>query len=116
MKKTNVTKAETSVSEATVAENVQSNVPTVEVSNTNDTTNEPKRLGRPPVPGSKRQLRIQELAERKASGQFKLGRPINPNCKKQIKEKQKQELIAAGIMPKRGRPKMIKPEAAVEVK
>jgi len=99
-------KAETSVSEATVAENVQ---PTVEVSNTN-VTDEPKRLGRPPVPGSKRQLRIQELAERKASGQFKLGRPINPNCKKQIKEKQKQELIAQGIVPKRGRPKFIKPE------
>lgn len=99
------------VSETVENEVIETTEPTVEVTNTNVTeTEEPKRLGRPVVPGSKRQLRIQELAERKASGQFKLGRPINPNCKKQLKEKQRAELIAQGIMPKRGRPKMIKPE------
>lgn len=68
-----------------------------------------KQLGRPIVPGSARQIREAARAERKANGTFRLGRPIVPGCKKQIREAEYAAKIASGYIPKRGRPKMVKP-------
>jgi len=45
----------------------------------------------------------------------KPGRPVNPNSVNAQKKAAQLARIAAGEVVKRGRPKMIKPEVAVEV-
>lgn len=62
------------------------------------------KKGRPVNPTSKRQLRLKELAEKRANGELKKGRPINAESKRQ---KRLAELAAKakanGGKVKRGR-------------
>ena len=71
-----------------------------------------KRLGRPIVPGSKRQERINDLESRRANGTLKLGRPSNSESNRQKRIAERQFKIENGIAIKRGRPKMKKDEVA----
>ena len=52
-------------------------------------TSEVKQLGRPVNVNSARQIRLAELAAKKANGELKRGRPVNPNSERQVRlEKQ----------------------------
>jgi hypothetical protein len=63
-----------------------------------------KQLGRPVNATSARQIRLKEIAEKRAAGLIKRGRPANENSKNAAKQKARQEKLAAGIVLKRGRP------------
>jgi len=63
-----------------------------------------KQLGRPVNENSVRQIRLKEIAEKRAQGLIKRGRPANENSKNAAKVKARQEKLAAGIVLKRGRP------------
>lgn len=63
-----------------------------------------KKLGRPVNENSARQIRLKEIAEKRAQGLIKRGRPANENSKNAAKVKARQEKLAAGIVLKRGRP------------
>jgi hypothetical protein len=63
-----------------------------------------KQLGRPVNTTSARQIRLKEIAEKRAAGLIKRGRPANENSKNSAKQKVRQEKLAAGIVLKRGRP------------
>jgi len=63
-----------------------------------------KQLGRPVNENSARQIRLKEIAEKRAQGLIKRGRPANENSKNAAKTKAHQEKLAAGIVLKRGRP------------
>lgn len=63
-----------------------------------------KQLGRPVNENSARQIRLKEIAEKRAQGLIKRGRPANENSKNAAKQKARQEKLAAGIVLKRGRP------------
>ena len=63
-----------------------------------------KQLGRPVNENSARQIRLKEIAEKRAQGLIKRGRPTNENSKNAAKTKARQEKLAAGIVLKRGRP------------
>ena len=63
-----------------------------------------KQLGRPVNENSVRQIRLKEIAEKRAQGLIKRGRPVNENSKNAAKQKARQEKLAAGIVLKRGRP------------
>ena len=63
-----------------------------------------KQLGRPVNENSVRQIRLKEIAEKRAQGLIKRGRPANENSKNAVKTKARQEKLAAGIVLKRGRP------------
>ena len=63
-----------------------------------------KQLGRPVNETSARQIRLKEIAEKRAQGLIKRGRPVNENSKNAAKTKVRQEKLAAGIVLKRGRP------------
>lgn len=58
-----------------------------------------KQLGRPVNPNSARQLRLKELADKKANGELRRGRPVNENSARQQKLANKVE--GTGM---RGRP------------
>ena len=53
--------------------------------NSNVEVVEVKVLGRPVNPNSVRQIRLAELAEKKAKGELKQGRPVNPNSERQAR-------------------------------
>ena len=72
-----------------------------------------KRLGRPIVPGSVRQIREAGRTERKANGTFRKGRPIVEGSARQIREAERAAKIASGIILKPGRPKVVKPAPEV---
>jgi len=101
MKKGNKVKTEQPVVEITptvetVVETSQPQVADVEVK---------KQLGRPPVPGSKRQIAMAERAAKLANGTLKRGRKSNPNSKRQARLAHRAELIASGVLTgKKGRP------------
>ena len=63
-----------------------------------------KQLGRPVNENSVRQIKLKEIAEKRAAGLIKRGRPANENSKNAAKTKARQEKLAAGIVLKRGRP------------
>jgi hypothetical protein len=63
-----------------------------------------KQLGRPVNENSVRQIKLKEIAEKRAAGLIKRGRPANENSKHAAKVKARQEKLAAGIVLKRGRP------------
>jgi len=63
-----------------------------------------KQLGRPVNENSVRQIKLKEIAEKRAQGLIKRGRPTNENSKNAAKTKARQEKLAAGIVLKRGRP------------
>lgn len=64
-----------------------------------------KKLGRPPVPGSKRQLAIAEREAKLASGELKRGRKANPDSKRQARIKHLAEMKEKGLLTgKKGRP------------
>jgi hypothetical protein len=63
-----------------------------------------KQLGRPVNENSVRQIKLKEIAEKRAAGLIKRGRPTNENSKNAAKTKARQEKLAAGIVLKRGRP------------
>ena len=75
---------------------------------------ETKRLGRPIVPGSERQKRLAERAERAANGGIKRGRPVVEDSARQKRLAMRMEKIANGIEIKPGRPKMVK-DVVVEI-
>lgn len=67
---------------------------------------EVKVKGRPPVPGSKRQLKLAEMAAKKASGEeIKRGRPADPTSKRQERLAAQEARKASGQPIKVGRPK-----------
>ncbi len=79
----------------------------------NVTVTEPKKLGRPSDPNSKRQARLKEIEARRTAmgGYVPLGRPAVPNSKRQAKLAE----IAAkkadpNYVPAKGRPKMSEEE------
>jgi len=59
--------------------------------------NEVKQLGRPVNPNSVRQIRLAELAAKKASGECKQGRPVNPNSERQARLAKQAENKANGL-------------------
>jgi hypothetical protein len=61
-----------------------------------------KVLGRPVNPNSVRQIRLAELAEKRANGECKQGRPVNPNSERQERLKKQAENKANGLG--KGRP------------
>ena len=63
-----------------------------------------KQLGRPVNEKSVRQMKLKEIAEKRAQGLIKRGRPANENSKNAAKVKARQEKLASGIVLKRGRP------------
>lgn len=79
-----------------------------------------KTKGRPVNPESKNA----KFNERKAAGLVKrTGRPMNPNSAAAIKRAEREALLAAGVVVKRGRKKVdvvsaevVKPKAKVKVK
>jgi len=60
-------------------------------------------LGRPVNPNSKRQIRLAELAEKRANGTLKRGRPVNENSNRQIRLAELAAKRANGTLVK-GRP------------
>ena len=60
-------------------------------------TVEVKQLGRPVNVNSARQIRLAELAAKRASGELKKGRPVDPNSPRQLRLKQQAENKAKGI-------------------
>jgi hypothetical protein len=65
-----------------------------------------KRTGRKINPNSERQKRLTEMESRKEAngGEVKRGRPSNPNSARQQAIAERQALIDAGVVVKRGRP------------
>lgn len=64
-----------------------------------------KKLGRPVVEGSKRQLELKLKAELREKGLIKRGRPVNGESKRQSELKRKMELKELGLLSgKKGRP------------
>ena len=61
------------------------------------------KLGRPVVEGSARQVRLAELEEKRANGTLQLGRPVNPNSARQKRLAELEAKRANGTL-KRGRP------------
>jgi hypothetical protein len=59
---------------------------------------EVKKLGRPVVEGSKRQLELKLKAELREKGLVKRGRPVNEESKRQNELKRKSELKEQGIL------------------
>lgn len=62
------------------------------------------KLGRPVNKDSERQKRLAELDKKRANGTLKLGRPVNKNSERQKKLARIARLKAKGIVVKRGRP------------
>lgn len=58
---------------------------------------EVKVLGRPTNPNSARQIRLAELAEKKAKGELKQGRPVNPNSERQARLAMQEANKALGL-------------------
>lgn len=69
-----------------------------------------KRLGRPVVEGSVRQLKLaaQKTRIEMNGGVVKLGRPVVGESKRQQQIQERLNKMAAGVEIKRGRPKMNK--------
>jgi hypothetical protein len=67
-------------------------------------TIEVKVLGRPVNENSVRQIKLKEIAGKRAAGLIKRGRPANENSKNAVRTKVRQEKLANGIVLKRGRP------------
>jgi hypothetical protein len=66
---------------------------------------EVKKLGRPVVEGSKRQLELKLKSELREKGLIKRGRPIKEESKRQSELKRKSELKELGLLSgKKGRP------------
>jgi hypothetical protein len=66
---------------------------------------EVKKLGRPVVEGSKRQLELKLKSELREKGLIKRGRPVNGESKRQSELKRKSELKELGLLSgKKGRP------------
>jgi hypothetical protein len=66
---------------------------------------EVKKLGRPVVEGSKRQLELKLKSELREKGLIKRGRPIKEESKRQSELKRKMELKELGLLSgKKGRP------------
>ena len=84
-------------------------VETVAIENLAEVTITEKRKGRPTVPGSARQMRLEAQAKRIAEngGIVKLGRPVVATSTRQQKIQERLSKLAAGEVIKRGRPKMI---------
>lgn len=79
--------------------------------NTEVTTTESKRRGRPVVNGSNRQARLEARAARVAAGgSVSKGRPSNPNSARQARLAAQEARKASGISVKPGRPKVVKTE------
>ena len=74
--------------------------------------NEVKQLGRPVNPNSVRQIRLVELAAKKASGECKQGRPVNPNSERQARLAKQAENKANGLG--QGRP--VNPNSARQMR
>ena len=74
--------------------------------------NEVKQLGRPVNPNSIRQIRLAELAAKKASGECKQGRPVNPNSERQARLAKQAENKANGLG--QGRP--VNPNSARQMR
>lgn len=53
--------------------------------------------GRPVNPNSARQIRLAELAEKKAKGELKQGRPVNPNSERQARLAMQEANKALGL-------------------
>ena len=68
-----------------------------------------KQLGRPVNPNSARQIRLRELAEKRAKGELKRGRPVDPNSARQQKLANKAEGTG-----RRGRP--VNPNSARQLR
>lgn len=68
-----------------------------------------KQLGRPVNPNSARQIRLRELAEKKAKGELRRGRPVDPNSARQQKLANKKEGTG-----RRGRP--VNPNSARQLR
>ena len=65
---------------------------------------EVKQLGRPVNVNSARQIRLAELAIKKANGELKRGRPVNVNSERQFRLKMQAANKALGIG--QGRPEI----------
>lgn len=102
---------ETPATEVPVAEVQTTEVPKAET----PATEAPKKLGRPIVPGSKRQIELAEKEKLRAEGKLKRGRPVVEGSKHQAKLAQRAEKIAKGIPLVPGRPKMEKPKVETKV-
>ena len=61
------------------------------------------KRGRPVNPNSTRQVRIAELAEKRANGELKRGRPVNENSNRQMRLVELETKRANGEL-KKGRP------------
>jgi len=74
------------------------------------TITEKRKPGRPAVPGSARQLKLEAQAKRIAenNGVLRRGRPISENSTRQQKIQERLNKLAAGMEIKRGRPKVVK--------
>jgi hypothetical protein len=57
-----------------------------------------KKVGRPIVEGSKRQIELQMKSELRSKGLIKRGRPIKEDSKRQSELKRKTELKSKGIL------------------
>jgi hypothetical protein len=62
------------------------------------------KLGRPVETNSVRQVRLSELAKKRKNGTLKLGRPVNKSSERQKKLTRIAHLKGMGIVVKRGRP------------
>lgn len=62
-----------------------------------ETTNEVKVLGRPVNANSARQIRLAELADKRANGELKRGRPVNESSERQARLKKQAENKANGL-------------------
>jgi hypothetical protein len=69
-----------------------------------------KQLGRPVNPNSARQLRLKELAEKRANGELRRGRPVDENSARQQKLANKAE--GNGM---RGRPGRSEFSSSIEI-
>lgn len=84
---------------------------------TSATVTEKKKPGRPVIQNSVRQLKLEAQAKRVAEngGMLRRGRPVLPTSSRQQKLQDKLNKMAAGVIIKRGRPKMIKVEETAMV-
>jgi hypothetical protein len=71
-----------------------------------------KVLGRPVNPNSVRQIRLAELAEKRANGELKRGRPVNETSERQARLKKQAENKANGLG--QGRP--VNPNSARQLR
>jgi hypothetical protein len=88
---------------------------TVETTPVVTVTESKKALGRPADPNSARQQRLQKMADKHKGGFIRLGRPANPESKRQQQLAEIKAKKAAGVVGKKGRPKMSE-EAKAEAK